>query len=171
MIPSGLCLPAVETQMPARPSDGESASAATRQTGCGSAGMRALALRTATRQTRRGNAASGARMLSPNSRCPTLVEGVGADVVDTLGEKMQQPRKPGAGAGADERRPCSHPRRSQFQCAGVINAVRVSRTAWSQWWTYRRGRLHTCSTLPRTRGHCLWNRNYPRTPKPSKPSL
>ena len=99
----------------------ESASAATRQTGCGSAGMRALALtacRAATRQTRRGNAGSGVRMLSSNSRGPTLVEGVGADVVDALGVKIQLPHKPGAGAGADERRPCSHTRRTQSQSAG-----------------------------------------------------
>ena len=115
---------------------GESASAATRQTGCGSAAMRALALRTATRQTRRGDAGSDARTLSPNSdsRGPTLVEGAGADQVDALGRKIQKPRKPGAGAGADERRPCSHTRRTQSQSAGdyndddVIHAVHVSRT-------------------------------------------
>ena len=99
----------------------ESASAATRQTGCGSAGTRAqapTACRAATRQTRRGNAGSGARMLSPNSPGPTLVEGVGADVVDALAlSKPQVPRKPGAGAGADERRPCSHTRRTQSQSA------------------------------------------------------
>jgi hypothetical protein len=90
------------------------------ETGCGRAGTRAqapTACRAVTRQTRRGNAGSGARMLSPNSPGPTLVEGVGADVVDALGGKLQVPRKPGAGAGADERRPCSHTRRTQSQSA------------------------------------------------------
>ena len=95
----------------------ESASAATRQKGCGSAGMRTLAptaFRAATRQTRRGNAGSGTRMISPNSRGPTLIEGVRADGVDALGpSEIQRPRKPGAGAGADERRPCSNTRRTQ----------------------------------------------------------
>ena len=76
------------------------------------------------------------RTLSPNSdsRGPTLVEGAGADQVDALGGKIQSPRKPGAGAGADERRPCSHTRRTQSQSAGdyndddVIHAVHASRT-------------------------------------------
>jgi hypothetical protein len=98
------------------------------------------------------------RTLSPNSdsRGPTLVEGAGADQVDALVRKIQIPRKSDAGAGADERRPCSHTRRSQSQsvgvinavhgerrpcshtrrtqsqCAGMITAVHVSRTAWHQ---------------------------------------
>jgi hypothetical protein len=47
---------------------GESASAATRQTGCGCFRMRALALRASTWQTRRGNAGSGA--LAPTQTHP-----------------------------------------------------------------------------------------------------
>jgi hypothetical protein len=109
---------------------GESASAATRQTGCGCFRMRALALRASTWQTRRGNAGSGA--LSPNSDSPgpTLVKGAEADQGDAFACKIQEPRKPRAGVGADERRPCSHTRRTQSQSAGVINAVHG--TAWHQ---------------------------------------
>jgi hypothetical protein len=81
--------------------------------------MRALTLRTATRQTRRGNAGSDARTLRPNSdsRGPTLVEGTRGDQVDVLVTKIQTTRVPVAVASADEQRPCSHTRCSQSQCA------------------------------------------------------
>ena len=75
--------------------------------------------------SQRGDKADGVRqrglwrlrseLSAPTHVAPQLSK---TDDCDALAIKPQHSRKPWAGDGADERRPCSHNQRTQSQCAG-----------------------------------------------------